>query len=691
MTIKDITPGEINPDGGVVVAAPYAPAGTLLSGTTGDNVTITTGAISFHMQQFGLGFLGGERVHASAQGQPTNWMEGTVTNYDLNTSILTVSVDRTNGVGTYWGWNISACGLPGATGPQGPVGPKGDQGTPGGPQGEVGPAGPQGIPGPVGPQGPIGPIGPQGTSGSPGPPGAQGNTGPQGPTGANYKATSTTSLTIGIGPQTFTTQSGLGYNVGTRARAASNSSPNNWMSGIVTAYSGTSLTINVDQIGGSGTFVDWNINLTGEQGGPPGPQGPAGPAGPQGVQGGNGPIGPPGSPGPAGPVGPPNLVQGVNPPLAVDGSGILSLTGGPYAPLASPTFSGTPRAPTQVPGTSDTSLATTAFALTADGARVAKAGDTMSGQLTIATQTADNVLNLNNVYPSGVHGVNVNWMRNGLTRWGIQAARSDNESGGNAGSDFLVFRCADNGNYIDTPFQITRRDGSAYFTGPGLNLNPNFNGGNVQVLFRDYYSNPLWSLQTNGVDWGIVRSAYGDWPLYFSRNGGMTLGVAATGSNAGLGGGQVYMKIIPGSWIGFAYQQTNSGTVYSQVNYNYNTAVVGGVGFNDNNTFFQTTSDARLKEDDEPFNKGRDILDRISIKEFSWILNKERAVGLIAQEAYEAYPAAITPGSGEPEDGDKFMPWQVDYSKYVPLLIQTIQEQARRIDELEKKMKELLG
>jgi hypothetical protein len=53
------------------------------------------------------------------------------------------------------------------------------------------------------------------------------------------------------------------------------------MEGLVTAYTGTSLTINVDLLGAAGTHADWNINVAGQQGalGPAGPIGPTGPAG----------------------------------------------------------------------------------------------------------------------------------------------------------------------------------------------------------------------------------------------------------------------------------------------------------------------------------------------------------------------------------------------------------------------------
>jgi hypothetical protein len=69
------------------------------------------------------------------------------------------------------------------------------------------------------------------------------------------------------------------------------------MEGIVTAYSGTGMTINVDLIGTTGTYADWNFNIGGDAGGPAGPQGIQGPAGNTGADGAVGLTGP------AGPVG----------------------------------------------------------------------------------------------------------------------------------------------------------------------------------------------------------------------------------------------------------------------------------------------------------------------------------------------------------------------------------------------------
>ena len=93
------------------------------------------------------------------------------------------------------------------------------------------------------------------------------SSGLQGATGPGYAATSTTSFALAAsGSKAFTTQQGLAYSAGARIRATSASDVTKWMEGVVTAYSGTTLTVTMDDSNGSGTFADWNINLTGESG-----------------------------------------------------------------------------------------------------------------------------------------------------------------------------------------------------------------------------------------------------------------------------------------------------------------------------------------------------------------------------------------------------------------------------------------
>lgn len=94
------------------------------------------------------------------------------------------------------------------------------------------------------------------------------------------QATSTSSVLIGTGAKSFTTQAGKNFPTGTRLRFASNANPTvNFMVGAVTSYAGTTLNVTIDEIGDSaaGTLADWSISLTGTRGttGATGATGPA--------------------------------------------------------------------------------------------------------------------------------------------------------------------------------------------------------------------------------------------------------------------------------------------------------------------------------------------------------------------------------------------------------------------------------
>ncbi|MBP2297946.1 hypothetical protein [Azospirillum picis] len=106
--------------------------------------------------------------------------------------------------------------------------------------------------------------------------GDKGDTGPL-PTIAT---TSATSLTIGTGSKTLTTAAALNLAVGANLMVASTAAPSNWMFGQITVIGGTSVTINVSTVGGSGTFAAWTVS-----GGGAGPSGPSGTNGTNGTNG----------------------------------------------------------------------------------------------------------------------------------------------------------------------------------------------------------------------------------------------------------------------------------------------------------------------------------------------------------------------------------------------------------------------
>jgi hypothetical protein len=87
------------------------------------------------------------------------------------------------------------------------------------------------------------------------------------------QGTSATSLTIGTGSKSLTTQGAKSFVVGSYVMILDSESPTTkWMHGQVTAYSGTALTVNVESVAGSGSGSSWSIVVSS-------PRGPAGAAG----------------------------------------------------------------------------------------------------------------------------------------------------------------------------------------------------------------------------------------------------------------------------------------------------------------------------------------------------------------------------------------------------------------------------
>lgn len=79
--------------------------------------------------------------------------------------------------------------------------------------------------------------------------------------GLDFNSTSTTSNSVGTGSKSWTVGTGKAYQIGTQVFIARTSAPATIMRGLVTGYSGGSLTVNVTSSSGSGTYTDWSIGL----------------------------------------------------------------------------------------------------------------------------------------------------------------------------------------------------------------------------------------------------------------------------------------------------------------------------------------------------------------------------------------------------------------------------------------------
>lgn len=103
--------------------------------------------------------------------------------------------------------------------------------------------------------------------------------------------------------------------------------------------------------------------------------------------------------------------------------------------------------------------------------------------------------------------------------------------------------------------------------------------------------------------------------------------------------------------------------------------VVGNITVAAGSTAYNTTSDERLKDDMQPLDAGG-IIDAIEVYDFRWKGTDKRSHGVSAQRARDVYPLAVT--YTEAQDW-----WGVDYSKFVPLLLQEIKALRQRINTIE--------
>lgn len=226
----------------------------------------------------------------------------------------------------------------------------------------------------------------------------------------------------------------------------------------------------------------------------------------------------------------------------------------------------------------------------------------------------------------------LSFQRNGLPRWQIEGANPAMETGANLGSDFRLWRYNDAGAGISVPFWVRRNDGAT---------------------------------RVNRIGVGAA--------------GQPDLNLAATANIATSCGSDVIYGII--------INATAAVALNAQAFQNSAGGIVGTITINTASVSYNTTSDVRLKNDALPFTGGREIIDALSVEAFTWP-DGTAGIGLMAQDAAPIYPPAVTPGQGEPGDA-AFRPWSLDYSKYVPLILETLQDAFRRIDDLTARVTEL--
>jgi len=150
--------------------------------------------------------------------------------------------------------------------------------------------------------------------------------------------------------------------------------------------------------------------------------------------------------------------------------------------------------------------------------------------------------------------------------------------------------------------------------------------------------------------------------LYFS--GGASSGYVAINSNSG--NAPLYISLSSSATTGALINFADTGTG------------VGYISTNGTTTAYNTSSDARLKENIADAEDAGAKVDAIQVRQFDWKADgSHQDYGMIAQELMTVAPEAV---SGDPESDDMM---GVDYSKLVPMMLKEIQSLRARVAQLE--------
>ena len=122
---------------------------------------------------------------------------------------------------------------------------------------------------------------------------------------------------------------------------------------------------------------------------------------------------------------------------------------------------------------------------------------------------------------------------------------------------------------------------------------------------------------------------------------------------------------------------STSGT-QSAVVFQQDGSAVGSITTTDSATAYNTSSDRRLKENIATTTLGLATLMQLPVRDFDFIKDPTHATttGFIAQELYPIFPAAVTTNgdNGTVSLGATSTPWQVDYGRITPLIVQAVQD-----------------
>ena len=183
-----------------------------------------------------------------------------------------------------------------------------------------------------------------------------------------------------------------------------------------------------------------------------------------------------------------------------------------------------------------------------------------------------------------------------------------------------------------------------------------FNEGSVDANFR---------VETNDIAFGLFVDAGSNYVLIGNSTATTGQDFLRLDANPG-GSGHIIIT-------GRDDTSTKNHIVFTNPN-----GTVGSIQTAGSSTAFNTSSDARLKENIADAEDAGELVDAIQVRQFDWKADGgHQRYGMVAQELNDVAPEAVFEGDTE-EDM-----MGVDYSKLVPMLVKEIQSLRKRIAKLE--------
>ena len=206
-------------------------------------------------------------------------------------------------------------------------------------------------------------------------------------------------------------------------------------------------------------------------------------------------------------------------------------------------------------------------------------------------------------------------------------------------------------------------------------------------------SSIVFSNGTTGVDLyrGFIQYNHSNNSMTFNNNGGsermrITSGGAVlvgTTTAVGSGSNTTPSATLNNGYNWFAITDSNyfqrcNNTDGALLNFLRGGTAVGSITVTSSATFYNVTSDYRLKEDFKNYS-GLNLISKIKTYDYKWKSSEDRMYGVKAHELQEVLPYAVT-GQKDAKEMQS-----VDYSKLVPILVQAIQELKAEIEILKNK------